>query len=147
MKRLTDRRAILLAAGTTTVAAVTGAVTGVVTVTGAVTGAAAAQSADIDGTIAFEGGAEIPKGQIVIYLEDSAAQDDAQTRAAKASVKSDGGSRTISFSVSLPARLAASPTREIIARLERADGWLLARGSAQPKDGAPVHIILNTVMY
>jgi hypothetical protein len=34
-----------------------------------------------------------------------------------------------------------------VVRLERADGWLLARGSARIEAGAPVEVTLNTVMY
>ena len=42
---------------------------------------------------------------------------------------------------------AGAPTQQIVARLEREDGWLLARGSAQIEPGAPVEITLFTVMY
>jgi hypothetical protein len=31
--------------------------------------------------------------------------------------------------------------------LQRADGWLIARGSAQVQAGAPATITLHTVMY
>ncbi|EHK74547.1 hypothetical protein SM0020_28325 [Sinorhizobium meliloti CCNWSX0020] len=68
--------------------------------------------------------------------------DVAQTR-----VKSDGKSKTIAFSLSVPGSATASPTRRIVARLERADGWLVARGSIQLKAGAPVHLTLNPVIY
>jgi hypothetical protein len=49
--------------------------------------------------------------------------------------------------LSPPASSTSSPTLRIVARLERADGWLLARGSAQLEAGAPVHVTLNVVMY
>lgn len=134
MKRPTDRRTILMAAGAAAVAVAAGTV-------------AAAQSTDIRGAVTFEGGAVVPKGHLEIYLEDPAIQDKARRRAAKTSVKSDGGSKTIAFSLSLPASSTASQTLKIVARLERADGWLLARGSAQFEAGSPVHVTLNTVMY
>ncbi len=133
MKRSTDRRTVLIAAGAAAVAAAAGTV--------------AAQSTEIRGAVAFEGGAVIPKGHLEIYLEDPAIQGSARRRAAKTSVKSDGGSKTIAFSLALPASSTASPTLQIVARLERADGWLVARGSAQFEAGSPVHITLNTVMY
>lgn len=133
MKRPTDRRTILMAAGAAAVAAAAGTV-------------AAAQSTDIRGAVTFEGGAVVPKGQLEIYLEDRAIQDKARPRAAKTSVESDGGSKTIAFSLSMPSS-TASQKLQIVARLERADGWLLARGSAQFEAGSPVHVTLNTVMY
>lgn len=133
MKRPTDRRTVLMAAGAAAVAAAAGTV--------------AAQSTDIRGAVTFEGGAEIPKGHLEIYLDDPAIQGKARDRATKTRIKSDGGSKTITFSLSLPASSTASPTLQIVARLERADGWLVARGSAQFDAGSPVYVTLNTVMY
>jgi uncharacterized lipoprotein YbaY len=133
MKRRTDRRTVLMVAGAAAVAAATGPV--------------AAQSTDIRGAVTFEGGAVIPEGHLEIYLEDPAIQDNARRRAAKTLVKSDGGSKAIAFSLSLPASSTASPTLQVVARLERADGWLVARGSAKFEAGAPVYVALNTVMY
>jgi uncharacterized lipoprotein YbaY len=133
MKRSTGRRTVLIAAGTAAVAAATGPV--------------AAQSTDLSGTIIFEGGAVIPKGRLEIYLEDPAIQDKAQRRTAKTHIESDGKSKAVAFSLATPAGLAASPTQRIVARLERADGWLLARGSAQVGTGSPTRVALSTVMY
>jgi uncharacterized lipoprotein YbaY len=133
MKRPTDRRTVLMAAGAAAVAAAAGPV--------------AAQSTDIRGTIIFEGGAKIPEGRLEIYLEDPAIQDSARRRAAKTDIKSDGGSKAIAFSLSPSASATASPTARIVARLERADGWLVARGSTQFEAGSPVNVTLNTVMY
>jgi uncharacterized lipoprotein YbaY len=133
MKRPTDRRTLLMTAGAAVVAAAAGPV--------------AAQSTDIRGAVTFEGGAIIPKGHLEIYLEDPAIQDDTRRRAAKTRVKSDGGSKAIAFSLSPPASSTASPTLRIVARLERADGWLVARGSTQFEGGSPVHVTLNPVMY
>ncbi len=133
MKRPTDRRTVLKTAAVAAMAAATGS--------------AVAQSADIRGAITYEGGVAIPEGRVEIYLEDTAVQDKAQRRAAATSVKSDGGSKSIEFSLSPPAGLAASPTQQVVARLERADGWLLARGSAQFEAGLPVQVTLNTVVY
>lgn len=133
MKRSTDRRTVLIAAGTAAVAAAAGPV--------------AAQSADLSGTVIFEGGAVIPKGQLEIYLEDPAIQDKAQRRTAKTRIESDGKSKAVAFSLATPASLAASPTQRIVARLERADGWLLARGSAQVGTGSPAQVALSAVIY
>src|SRR5262245_46852190 len=116
MKRPTDRRTVLMTAAAA-VAAVAGSV--------------AAQSTDIRGAVTFEGGAEIPKGHIEVYLEDAAIQDNAQRRVAKTRIESDGGSKAIEFSLSALPASTASTTLRIVARLERADGWLVARGSAQ----------------
>ena len=133
MKRPTDRRTVLLIAGVAAVAAAVGPV--------------AAQPTDIRGAVTFQGGAVIPKGYLEIYLEDTAIQDNARRRVAKTRVKSDGRIKTIAFSLSPPASATASPTLQIVARLERADGWLVARGSAQFAAGSPVYVTLNAVMY
>ncbi|MCA1366932.1 hypothetical protein I6F15_05890 [Bradyrhizobium sp. BRP14] len=133
MKRPTDRRTVLIAVGAAAVAAVAGAV--------------AAQSAVIRGTVTFEGGTVIPEGRLEIYLDAPGIQKNARRRATETRIKSDGGSKTIAFSLSAPANSIASPTLRIVARLERADGWLVARGSTQFKAGSPVNVTLNTVMY
>src|SRR3954452_22293516 len=130
MKSKNDRRTVLMTAGAVAAAAVVGA--------------AAAQSTDIRGAVTFEGGAVIPKGRLLIYLEDTAGQDKAQRRPAGSHIESDGGSKAIEFALSQPAGATASPTLQIVARLERADGWLLARGSAQLKAASPVRVTLNT---
>ncbi|MGF9763161.1 hypothetical protein AAII07_49270 [Microvirga sp. 0TCS3.31] len=133
MKRPTDRRTVLLAAGAAAVAAAVGPVT--------------AQPADIRGAVTFEGGAVIPEGFLEIYLEDSAIRDKSRRRVTKTRVKSDGRIKSIAFSLSLPASATASPTLQIVARLERADGWLVARGSAQSAAASPVYVTLNAVVY
>ncbi|TRW99369.1 hypothetical protein FNJ84_01460 [Paracoccus sp. M683] len=137
MKRLTDRRAILLAAGTAAAAVAATVV--------------AAQSPDIHGTVVFADGADIPKGEIQIYVEDPAIKGSARQLDATMQMNSDGGSKAIAFTFAPSPDLtasAASPTLRIVARLERpGDGWLLARGSAQLDAGSPVEITLNSVMY
>jgi uncharacterized lipoprotein YbaY len=133
MKRPADRRTVFMAAGAAALAAATGTV--------------AAQSTDIHGAVTFQGGAAIPEGDIEIYLDDLAIQDRAQRRVAESHVTSDGGSKTIEFSFSAPASATASPTLQIVARLERLDGWLVARGSAKIKASAPVYITLNKAIY
>ncbi|MCV9961762.1 hypothetical protein OIU34_07585 [Pararhizobium sp. BT-229] len=137
MKRPTDRRTVLMTVGVAAVAAVAGS--------GA--GSVAAQSTDIRGAVTFENGAVIPEGHLDIYLEDPAVQDSARRRTTETRVQSDGGSKMIAFSLTPPASSSASPTLRIVARLERADGWLVARGSTQFKAGEPVNVTLNTVMY
>lgn len=119
---------------------------GIVTV-GVVAGKVPAQSADINGVVEFEGGAPIPKGEIEIHVEDPTTQDDVRQGASTTRVRSDGASRTIDFTLSSSTSSAASLGAQIVVRLERADGWLLARGSAQLQIGSPVYITLHTVMY
>jgi uncharacterized lipoprotein YbaY len=133
MNRMTDRRTVLIAAGTAAVAAVARQAT--------------AQSTDFRGTVIFKGGAVIPEGRLEIYLEDPAIQDKARRRTAKTHIESDGKSRAMAFSLATPAGLAGSSTQRIVARLERADGWLLARGSAQVGTGLPVQVALSAVVY
>src|SRR3712207_6728839 len=81
MKRPTDRRTVLLTAGTAAVAIAAGPV--------------AAQSADISGRVTFEGSVVIPEGYLEIYLEDPAIRDHARRRATKTRIKSDGRSKSI----------------------------------------------------
>ncbi|KQV40758.1 MULTISPECIES: hypothetical protein [unclassified Rhizobium] len=107
---------------------------------------AAAQSTDIHGAVTLESGSAIPKGHLEIYLEDPAVQGKAR-RSAQTRIKSDGGSKTIAFSLASPAGSTVSPALRIVVRLERADGWLVARGSAPLKLGSPVNVTLNTVTY
>ncbi len=110
--------------------------------------AALAQSTEIHGEVVFEDGSAIPKGQIEIFLEDAAVQRDAQSRTAKTHIKSDGGSKMMVFSIlSEDDRDLSASTLQVIARLERADGWMLARGSAKLEPDAAVRITLNRVMY
>lgn len=133
MERLAERRKMLLAAGTAAVTVVAGAV--------------AAQSTDIQGTIEFEGGAAIPKGHIEISITDPAMRDNVQHEALTTRLESHGDSRIIGFSLSLPSSAVVLQRANIVARLERADGWLLARGGAKVDAESPVQITLYTAMY
>jgi hypothetical protein len=132
MKRPTNRRTVMMAMGAAAIAAAAGQ--------------AAGQPTNIYGAITFEGGAPIPEGALEIYLEDPAIQDSARGRAAETHIKSGGGSKVVSFSLAPPAS-STSSTLRIVARLERSDGWLIARGSAQVDAGSPVHVTLSAVMY
>ena len=133
MNRPTDRRAMLVTLGAAAFAAA------------AIPGAA--RSLDLRGTVTFEGGAVIPAGRLHIYLEDPAIRDAARRRGAETRIGSEGGSRAMNFSLSLPESASASPKLRLIARLERPDGWLLARGSARFEAGAVIQVTLNTVTY
>lgn len=128
-----DRRKILTLAGAAAVAAIAWP--------------AAARPTDMDGIITFEDGTTIPEGFLEISLEDPAIRDEASRKVAETRLESDGGSTSIAFALTPPATLAAASGLEIVARLERADGWLLARGSARVEAGAAVHVRLNMVMY
>jgi hypothetical protein len=110
-------------------------------------GTGAAQSTDILGTITFEGGAVLPAGHVEIHLEDPAIRGTARSRVAEMRVDSDGKSKSIAFSLSLPATSTVSPTLRMVARLERADGWLIARGSKQFQVGSSLYVTLNAAIY
>jgi uncharacterized lipoprotein YbaY len=133
MKRSGFRRAVLMTAGAAAVAMAAGP--------------GAAQSTDIRGAVTFKDGAAIPEGHLEVYLSDPAIPDSARRRTATTRIKSDGGSKAIAFSLSPPTGATASPTLQIVARLERADGWLVARGSARVEAGSPANVTLNAVMY
>jgi hypothetical protein len=123
-----DRRTVLMTAGAAAVAAAAGP--------------SVAQATEIRGSVVFDGGAAIPQGRLEVYLEAPGA---AQRRVAETRLDSDGRARTLAFSLSPPA--IASTSLRIVARLEGADGWLLARGSAPIQPGAPVAVTLNPVTY
>ena len=135
MKRPAIRRTTLLAAGMAAFAAFAAP--------------AFAETMDMRGTIRFENGAVIPKGRIQVYIDDPAAKNEVQRTAAGTGIESDGKSKSLDFvlppQASQTAR-AASPA-EIVARLEREDGWLLARGSAEIDPAGDISITLFTAMY
>lgn len=106
---------------------------------------ATAQPDGIDVTVAFEGGAVIPEGRVEIYLDDPSSGGDARRRGDGAYVESGGKSKTLD--VFLPTGAAGSPAREIVAVLEREDGWMLARGSATFEGHSSVRIVLDVAMY
>ncbi len=135
MKRLTNGSKALLVAGM------------LVAGSTAVTQTTAAQPTDVTGTLRFESGSEIPKGHIKLYLKDPASQSKMQELVAKTKLTSAGKFKSLVFTVSLPTNTSATPTQQIVARLERADGWLLARGSAKLRDDAPVDITLYKAMH
>ncbi len=137
MQKLVDRRKVLLAAGTLAAAAVAG--------TSSVQ--SSAESADIRGTVTFEGGTEIPKGELRIYIDDPAIQGAAKDPGATTRVASDGGSKRVDFALSSSESSATAAGVQVVALLERADGWLLARGSATSEKDAIVRIVLYKAMY
>ncbi|SFK97589.1 hypothetical protein SAMN04488518_1134 [Pseudovibrio ascidiaceicola] len=135
MKPLINRSAALLAAGL------------LVAGTGAVSKTTEAQASDIRGTLTFAGDTEIPKGQIKIYIEDTAIKDSKRELTSQSHLKSTGKSKNIAFSVTRPANIQTSPTLRIIAQLQRPDGWLLAEGRTKIKDDKPVDVMLYEAMY
>ncbi|MHA7773804.1 hypothetical protein [Roseibium sp. M-1] len=134
MKRITNRQAALFAAGLLAAGTAASAAT------------VAAQSADISGTVTFAEGKAVPEGRLKIFLEDPGAADK-KALATETQLKSDGGAKTLAFVLTIPESAAASPTLQVVARLERADGWLLAQGNAKVRGDLPVEISLYTVMY
>ncbi|MGB3316056.1 MAG: hypothetical protein WBB85_16765 [Albidovulum sp.] len=112
-----------------------------------IAGSVAARSADMQGRVRFEGGAAIPAGHIAIYVEMVSSTDAGLHQTEQARLESNGKSQAMDFSFPLPAGSDASAPRRIIARLEREDGWLLARGSAVFDPDAVVNITLNAALY
>ncbi|WP_299820444.1 hypothetical protein [uncultured Jannaschia sp.] len=101
-------------------------------------GPSLAQPAEIRGTVVLADGTTIPKGMIAVELETgSGPSQDLR-------LDSDGRAKAVEFA--LPAG-GAGPGSRIVVHLERADGWLLARGSAPVEPGAPVAVTLHPVMY
>jgi uncharacterized lipoprotein YbaY len=132
LKRRADRRSVMIA-GAAVLAVASGTV--------------AAQSVDIRGALAFSGGAAIPPGLVLIALEDPAIPDRARRRVAQTRIISDGASKMLDFFLPLPATTAMSSSLQIVARLERADGWLLARGSARVNESSPTTVTLSEAVY
>ncbi|MCT4333982.1 hypothetical protein MU516_14035 [Paracoccus sp. YLB-12] len=135
MKQFATRRSVLLGLGTATFAAAAAA------------RASAARADELGVTVEFEGGKTVPKGRLVVYLDPPAGQDEARSMAAGTRIESDGKSRKITLSLPDPTSARTSSTRQLVARLERADGWLLARGSTQIKADSHAIVTLHTVMY
>lgn len=106
-----------------------------------------ARSSDISGVVTFESGASIPQGDLEIYLDDPAVGGGMKRRIAEMRVKSDGKSTALDFSLTPPVVSTVSKNPRIVARLERADGWLMARGSTPYKSGSRLKIVLKPVMY
>ncbi len=106
-----------------------------------------AYSAEVRGKITFENGSEIPKGNLKLFFEPSAKQNEAQAVPATLQFKSAGKSTVFTYTLPTPINIAASSPLLIVAQLERKDGWLLARGSTKVKAGEPANITLYTAMY
>ena len=62
----------------------------------------------------------------------------------RAAARAVGVVGQVAFTLAAP---ADAPATQVVARLEREDGFLLARGSAALEPGAPTTITLYTVMY
>jgi hypothetical protein len=113
----------------------------------AAAGTGRAQTTEVRGTLTFEDGAAIPAGHVEIRLEDPAIKRSERSRVGETRVDSDGKSKSIAFTLPLPASLTAAPTLLIVARLEREDGWLLARGSTKFQANSPLHVTLYAAIY
>lgn len=116
---------------------------------GAVVAAAAAAPAaatadEIRGAVFARDGGAVPAGDLAITLEaaDAPRRPLAQTRG-----RSDGSARTVPFVLPQPSGAAAAGRLNVVVRLERADGWLLARGSAPLDADGKVRVALDPVMY
>lgn len=102
----------------------------------------------IHGDVTYAGGAPIPAGYLKVRLDDLRVKNKAQRRLAEVHIRSNGRSERVPFSLNAPAsRLANASQLELVARLEREDGWLLARASSHYTAGEPASLTLNAVMY
>jgi len=133
MPRLTRRRSLILGASAAALAAFVHR--------------GAAQPEAVRGVVIFANDGKIPKGGIELFLTDPARRGAEEHRIAQATLHSNGTAERIEFAFELPQPLPQSATRQIVARLERPDGWLIARGRAKLRAGVPVFIRLDTVMY
>ncbi|MEM7710444.1 MAG: hypothetical protein AAF264_06780 [Pseudomonadota bacterium] len=98
----------------------------------------------VSGTINYANGMPIPKGRIFLRVEDTTMSEPAPWTA----LAHGGPARALAFALDTPARQTAMPTPQVVVRLERPDGWLIARGSAVVKeDGREVRVILYPVAY
>lgn len=107
--------------------------------------AIAAQTRTIVGTLSYPDKKIIPKGQVEVFLKGNDVNADPDS--VKTLLTSDGSLQYITFSLELPADTQISKVSQVVARLKREDGWLLARGSANLTTRTPINITLNTVMY
>ncbi|MFQ6552597.1 hypothetical protein AAD018_009670 [Aestuariibius insulae] len=106
-----------------------------------------AQAPDLRGDIGLDSGAALPEGRIAIYLKDPATGPSGM-EAADLYIQSSGKTDRIAFTLAPDEDWdLTSPSLQIVARLEREDGWLLARGSARPEAGSQIHITLYEAMY
>lgn len=134
MNTPTNRRNLLKTAGATALTVATAQ--------------AAAQSGEVRGTVTFSDGSQIPAGYLKVRLEDPTVRNKAQRRLAEVRIKTKGADKAVPFVLAASADSStASAKLEIVARLEREDGWLIARGSAQFEAGRAVNVTLNTVQY
>ncbi|MEK0165260.1 hypothetical protein VWZ88_06200 [Phaeobacter sp. JH20_36] len=106
-----------------------------------------AQPGAVQGIVTFAGEGKIPKGRITVFLSDPSQADAPDDTAARVDLISDGASRQIAFSLPQTELPQNHTARRLVARLEREDGWLIARGSAKLAAGQRPEVTLNTVMY
>ncbi|RJE79714.1 hypothetical protein [Paracoccus sp. JM45] len=112
-----------------------------------VSGQAVRASDGIRCIVTFEGDMPIPEGQIEVVIENAGLQSENQPSALTFRMPSDGQSRQILFDLPLPVNIKTKSGVQIVAYLERKDGWLLARGSAEFKTTAPNKIELFTAIH
>ncbi|HEY5820198.1 MAG TPA: hypothetical protein VIU14_17710 [Mesorhizobium sp.] len=135
MARQPTRRKVLTTLGATALAAATEP-------------SSAGGLVEIRGDVTYSTGGPIPEGYLKIRLEDPNGGSKAQRRIAEVHVKSSGAVDTEPFVLNAPrSRVEGSAPLEVVARLEREDGWLIARGSQHFRGSGPVSVTLNTVMY
>ena len=109
----------------------------------ALTDRAAAQTA-LDATLVSANGEAIPEGEIVVIFEGAESVPQSRRAAPEMRFKSEGEAKAVK--VSLP-EVPSGANVQIVATVERADGWLLARGSAKLRDDGRVEVMLHQVMY
>ena len=136
MKTKVTRHSALFAAGLAISAVSTNAV------------AVKSQPKAITGTITYAGNEAIPKGQIKVFLKDSETQSKSQVTASQTQLISTGKAKALAYTFAIPVKTTAAQVLLIEVRLERADGWLLARGSEKVRGMRdPTDVMLYKVMY
>jgi hypothetical protein len=104
-------------------------------------------SSSIRCKIYFEGNTAIPEGEIDVAIEDTAVQNSNENQIPNVRLSSSGKSQVIEFDLPIPSAVETPSTLQIVAYLERKDGWLLARGSAAFSVDMANEIELFKVMY
>ena len=102
----------------------------------------------ISGTISFAEHAKIPKGELKLYLGGTSHSNQRIELKLLSPLKSSGAKTSITFAASFPQMSQSATPIQLIARLERSDGWLIARGSVlMSYPETQQNITLFPVMY
>lgn len=103
---------------------------------------------NVSGAITFAEHAKIPKGELKLFLRETSQSHSKIELKLQDPLKSSGTVKSYAFMASLPKTLHSVTPLQLIAQLERSDGWLIARGSVLVSNiKAQQNITLFPVMY